>query len=508
MRAWIWRGALSACLLGAGAGESAAQDLTSPHGALPTDLDCSACHTPERWTPAKLSLDFDHDTQTDFRLEGLHAQADCTACHLSLDFTQPKLEGDGCASCHFDVHQGKLGTDCVSCHTANSFLDLPVIDLHANTFFPLTGAHLQVSCESCHADERRGSFAGQDPECLSCHGEAYQATANPSHAEQGFSSACEQCHGTVAWTNGDTFAHERVAGGFQLIGAHARAQCASCHVLPTLEPFFHPASGEDCVTCHREEYDGEHAGSGFPETCLNCHTQETWSGATFDHQEASGGMFPLLGVHIQTDCAGCHIEGTNEPRFQASGANDCVACHQVEYDQQHLGAGFSTQCLDCHTVDTWQGASFDHTSVSGGFTLIGAHQNAACASCHSLPDNGVPWTPAGQNDCVACHQTEYDQQHAGSGFSTQCLDCHTVDTWQGATFDHDALYFSIYSGRHQGIWQNDCATCHTTPGDFSQFSCFQCHAHRQSKMDDEHSEVSGYVYDSPTCLTCHPTGND
>jgi hypothetical protein len=25
-------------------------------------------------------------------------------------------------------------------------------------------------------------------------------------------------------------------------------------------------------------------------------------------------------------------------------------------------------------------------------------------------------------------------------------------------------------------------------------------------MDNEHSEVSGYVYASPNCLSCHPDG--
>ena len=35
-------------------------------------------------------------------------------------------------------------------------------------------------------------------------------------------------------------------------------------------------------------------------------------------------------------------------------------------------------------------------------------------------------------------------------------------------------------------------------------SCFDCHS--QQDMDDKHREESGYAYDSPTCLSCHPTG--
>ena len=30
----------------------------------------------------------------------------------------------------------------------------------------------------------------------------------------------------------------------------------------------------------------------------------------------------------------------------------------------------------------------------------------------------------------------------------------------------------------------------------------------QGKMDDEHEDVSGYVYDSNACYDCHPTGSE
>ena len=46
-----------------------------------------------------------------------------------------------------------------------------------------------------------------------------------------------------------------------------------------------------------------------------------------------------------------------------------------------------------------------------------------------------------------------------AGFSTDCLLCHNMVTWLGATFDHDSEYFPIYSGAHRGRWSS-CATCH------------------------------------------------
>ena len=76
---------------------------------------------------------------------------------------------------------------------------------------------------------------------------------------------------------------------------------------------------------------------------------------------------------------------------------------------------------------------------------------------------------------------------------------------RNVSFDHDASWFPIFSGRHQNRWF-DCAECHTNPADFTEFTCFNCHAHNQTSMDNKHSSVSGYAYDSAACYTCHPGG--
>jgi hypothetical protein len=81
-----------------------------------------------------------------------------------------------------------------------------------------------------------------------------------------------------------------------------------------------------------------------------------------------------------------------------------------------------------------------------------------------------------------------------------------VDTWGDATFEQHDQVFPINSGAHAGRWTS-CADCHTVPDDFSSFSCLTCHEHSQARMDDKHlGEVSGYVYESSACLSCHPRG--
>ena len=92
------------------------------------------------------------------------------------------------------------------------------------------------------------------------------------------------------------------------------------------------------------------------------------------------------------------------------------------------------------------------------------------------------------------------------GFPTTCADCHTTSAWIPSTWDHDSQYFPIYSGKHEGEW-NQCSDCHTVAGNYSVFSCIDCHEHDDpADMADKHQGVPGYSYNSQACYTCHPTG--
>lgn len=172
----------------------------SPHGPLAADLDCSACHDASGWGVDAARIDFDH-SRSGFALAGGHAGARCAACHLDLRFDAPDIAEADCASCHSDVHRGVLGTDCVACHDTDSFTARMDPVLHARTSFPLTGSHLLVHCESCHVDDRRARFDALDTDCYSCHRPDYVASTAVDHVGLGYSTACLECHNTVAWFN-------------------------------------------------------------------------------------------------------------------------------------------------------------------------------------------------------------------------------------------------------------------------------------------------------------------
>jgi hypothetical protein len=91
-------------------------------------------------------------------------------------------------------------------------------------------------------------------------------------------------------------------------------------------------------------------------------------------------------------------------------------------------------------------------------------------------------------------------------FPTTCTDCHSQNAWTPSTFNHDAMYFPIYSGKHEGEWTT-CSECHTNSNNYSVFSCLGCHPHsNQSQTNADHNGVSGYQYLSSACYACHPDG--
>jgi hypothetical protein len=396
----------------------------NPHGKLPEGVDCADCHTPKSWKPDPATVKFDHDRQTSFPLRGRHKNLACRSCHLDLSFADPVLRSADCATCHADVHRGAYAQRCVECHTTVSFSDMSALQVHSRTTFPLTGAHLQISCRACHVNDQLGAFTALDPQCISCHQTDFANAQSVDHSQ--FPTDCLRCHVTIAWTAYVRFDHPTVSNGFQLLGAHARIRCSSCHG-PNLTPLFSPANDQDCF-----------------------------------------------------------------------------ACHQPDYARAHPGNVFPTTCTQCHSVDTWSGANFDHAAVANGFRLLGAHANIPCESCHSPTDWSVPFQPTNDQDCYACHSADYQREHAGSGFPTTCLACHTIDTWGGANFaNHDAQFFPIYSGAHRGRWSS-CQDCHIQSNDFTVFSCFQCH--QQAETDSHHRDVRNYSYDSNRCYQCHPQG--
>ena len=451
---------------------------------------CQQCHTTTTWLGAK----FDHAAITGFALTGAHITLSCNQCHANGKFQGTSAD---CVGCHRNDFTSAKNPDhvaagfpqtCSQCHNTTTWAGAQFD--HATTGFALTGAHQPLLCSQCHLN---GQYQGTSAACATCHQQDFNSAKNPDHVAAGFPTTCQQCHTTTSWT-GATFNHN-TATSFALTGAHANVLCSQCHINGRFA-----GTPKDCASCHTADYqrttNPNHASAGFPTDCSVCHTTSTWAGAVFDHSKT---MFPLTGAHVTQTCTSCHSSG------QYAGLNTlCNSCHLKNFNSatnpNHIAAGFPQTCEICHTTSAWAPANYDHSKTA--FPLTGAHVSVLCANCHV--GGKYAGTPT---DCYSCHKTDYNNvanpNHIAAGFPTTCATCHNTTTWTGAVFNH--TWFPIYTGSHQGKWTT-CGDCHTNPSNYAVFSCVTCHAHDKTTMDQKHSGVRNYVYNSPNCYSCHPSG--
>ena len=478
-----------------GLGTVLAQEI--PHEEV--NFECETCHTTETFA----EVEFDHSELTQFPLEGRHTGVNCTSCHDLKDFAVAKND---CASCHTDIHEAKLGDDCIRCHSPQSWNRFDIFDIHEETNFPIMGRHSMLDCESCHFGFPIGDLSHTDSRCIACHETDYLEVSNPDHVFGGFSTDCESCHQMNKFRPA-LFPDHNVY--FPIFSGEHKGEwnsCNSCHTTPGSFTQF------PCLECHEHRQpamDGVHAGmAGYAYNspdCYICHPRGKAEDFTAHDQQ----FFPIFsGRHSGTwdNCSICHETPLDRRVFS------CLNCHdhrQSEMDLVHAGmTGYvytSNDCLTCHPT----GEAGDFTAHDQQFFPIfsGKHNGEwdACSNCHEVAlDRGI-------FSCLNCHeQPATDQVHLGfSGYAYNSVDCYACHpTGEAGDFtDHDQQFFPIFSGKHNGEW-DACSTCHEVPLDRKIFTCFNCHDHSQTRMDDKHlGEVQDYVYDSQACYDCHSNGS-
>ena len=385
---------------------------------------------------------------------------------------------------------GTLKIECGDCHTAASWKEMayPSRFEHGKTGFVLTGQHALVKCITCHTSL---VFAREGGGCVDCHTDVHRAELG---------TLCERCHSPQSWIIPDMI-QKHAQTRFSLVGAHAAVNCDRCH--SNVQKYEYVGLRSDCYACHASTYEmttsPNHQSVGFSTDCVQCHsvTALRWVG-TFDHGRTG---FPLTGAHRAIPCGECHSGGT----FTGAPAQ-CVGCHMTDYtgttNPPHA-PGFSTECQACHSTTAWQPATFNHDAA---FPLTGAHRTVACANCH--PGNNYANTP---RQCSGCHLDDYNNAtnpvHA-PGFATTCETCHSTSAWRPSTFNHESAFPIAAGTRHSpGRW-NSCSDCHIVPGNYSAFSCTDCHAHNdKAQVDSDHRGQSRYTYTPTSCFDCHPRGN-
>lgn len=232
--------------------------------------DCTDCHTPRGWTPAKFEgANFEHQSQTGFSLVRHLTDYDgspltCNDCHGG---TIQSFDQVLCVTCHSEGaeragfmsdHVAEFGKDCTGCHDGVDRMH----DFNHDTVFLLDGKHAEIDCQACHANQ---VFTGTPRECVDCH-------AEPEIHAGFFGLHCQVCHTTQAWTPA-------------LLRMHRF-------------PLDHGEEGEvACKTCHPSRYNEY--------TCFGCHEHDPVK-TEEEHREEEIAPAELM------QCATCHPTGQKE----------------------------------------------------------------------------------------------------------------------------------------------------------------------------------------------------
>ncbi len=479
-------------------------EVTSPnHVAGGFSSECNECHQMSSWRPALIA---GHDAFFPI-FSGPHAGEwdECSVCHIDPnDFLVVS-----CFNCHEhnrqdtdENHEGVPGynynsQDCLICHPGGqpgTFVE------HDALYFPIfSGPHSGEwdGCSDCHDNPAsRTQF-----NCLACHEHNQTDMDNMHQGISGYnyvSTACFTCHPAgegVQFTQHD-------AAYFPIYsGQHSGLwnECSDCHTNPADRSVF------SCLGCHGQTETGTiHQGistySWESSACLTCHP--TGTGGDFLEHDAL--FFPIYsGTHSGEwdDCSICHTDPNDRSVYS------CLTCHTAaETNPIHGGITSysyeSSACLTCHP--TGEGGEFTAHDATYFPIYSGTHAGTweDCITCHTNPDDRSEYT------CLACHeQATVDPIHLGmtsySYESTVCFTCHPQGV-VGDYLEHDASFFPIYSGAHDGVW-SECSACHTDPGDKSVYDCLGCHA--QGTIDGVHLGMPEYSYTTAACMTCHPTGD-
>lgn len=282
--------------------------------------ECQQCHEAAGWEGATI----DH-ALTRFALRGAHEQVECEGCHYERQWIGLPT---GCAGCHAPdgPHGGQFVQDCGACHVETAWTDL-IFD-HAQTSYPLLGAHQLADCAGCHEN---GRYVDTPTACVACH------RAEDEHNGR-FGEQCSACHQPTQWSD-VTFDHSLSA--FPLTGAHASASCEGCHPNAAFA-----GTSTACVACHAEP--AVHRGM-FGTDCAACHTTTAWLPASYNGPHA----FPINHEGAGGQCSLCH------PSSLLS--YTCYECHNANRMQnEHEGIGNLADCARCHpTGDKEEGGDDD-----------------------------------------------------------------------------------------------------------------------------------------------------
>ncbi len=280
--------------------------------------------------------------------------------------------------------------------------------------------------------------------------------------------------------------------------------CTKCHEIGN------KITGGKCLDCHTEIKDGLSAGKGYHSSadikgkqCIECHSDHhgknfqlvRFNSEEFDHSKTG---FSLSAPHSKLVCQECHNkkfitdQKIKNKQFTYLGIKEaCLTCH-TDY---HLNT-LSSSCLNCHGPETFKTApAFNHANAR--FRLAGRHKSVQCIQCHKMETiNGAKFQEfrgVAFSSCTNCHKDPHQNK-----FGQDCRRCHNEESFTTikgmSNFDHNKTAFPLVD-KHLTL---DCKACHKTnlTDPLKHDRCTDCHA-------DYHKGQFTKSGRAPDCSSCH-----
>ena len=288
----------------------------------------------------------------------------------------------------------------------------------------------------------------------------------------------------------------------------------------------HQSLRKECLSCHKP-----FAGVTSVQ-CISCHKQSDIS-----VRNVAGGLLPINTTKVlfhrgvsSNSCIECHTDHKGSDSKKTSKhfkhealpllqQKECIACHSTQKPQDAMHRFAKGSCAECHGSKKWKPATFNHSklSASSAKQCISCHKadlpkdklhlniTASCAECHG----SKKWKPATFNhsklsassakQCISCHKGDLPKDTLHRISQANCAVCHKTTAWKPATFDHNR-YFRL-DGDHRA----SCVTCHTEPGNYKKYTCYNCHEHSAARIIQKHEKEGIFNYQN--CMKCHRDGS-
>ena len=240
----------------------------------------------------------------------------------------------------------------------------------------------------------------------------------------------------------------------------------------------HQSLRKECLSCHKP-----FAGVTSVQ-CISCHKQSDIS-----VRNVAGGLLPINTTKVlfhrgvsSNSCIECHTDHKGSDSKKTSKhfkhealpllqQKECIACHSTQKPQDAMHRFAKGSCAECHGTKNWKPATFNHSKLSA----------------------------SSAKQCISCHKADLPKDTLHRISQANCAVCHKTTAWKPATFDHNR-YFRL-DGDHRA----SCVTCHTEPGNYKKYTCYNCHEHSAARIIRKHEKEGIFNYQN--CMKCHRDGS-